>query len=122
MYGSSGGDLCAVWQELAAYAAEARSKGQPVPDFLRPVGDPQHQVRSCSDAALSSLSALVLLVSVDASQTALWPGSAAAAHGDHAGLHKKIEIVCTGADDCEEMIWISGTKLIPLIYKVPNAQ
>jgi hypothetical protein len=34
-------------------------------------------------------------------------GSGAELHSDHAGLHKKIEVVCTGADDCEETVWVS---------------
>ncbi|MBT8055248.1 MAG: hypothetical protein KJN69_15230 [Gammaproteobacteria bacterium] len=33
-------------------------------------------------------------------------------HGEHAVMHKRVEVVCETEDDCEETVWMSGDEEI----------
>lgn len=33
-------------------------------------------------------------------------------HGEHAVVHKRVEVICDTEDDCEETVWISGDEEI----------
>ncbi|NIP18920.1 MAG: hypothetical protein GWM87_12760 [Xanthomonadales bacterium] len=39
------------------------------------------------------------------------------AHGDHFAVHKRVEIICEGDDDCDETVWIGDEAELAMLHE-----